>query len=428
MFETVLTRADPSIGGSPLRTVKVWTDHESGARWVFGMHWTPTLDRRSRILLFEQMRQHGLRWCARSGSPGELIGVVPDASVGPIDRGVASAAVAFARHYPNGTHAVRLLVQGQAQWVMATHDGQVLSQTDRWFDEDAPAEALLADLRQRFPDLEVQSVSWPGFETPANWTAPPWLGPQAHARARLQRLPGGIRAQPLGTLLVLTVLVALGVWAGWSWVQSRWALHAPQLPGPTRAIDSPPKATLHAHPVAAVLEVLGQWNDLPLDPPGWALQGVSCQVLGQVARCQAVFRRLRLDTDNGVLAGFLPAGWSISAQSLNETAARLEVPMQGQPIAEIVQRQRDWMVTLQQFSQAIPFIDLGQTHRDHADGLQRVRPVALRLPFRHVHQLGAWTLPVRWLQIGLEVVPGAALDRHAGVLMLQLKGELFVSD
>jgi hypothetical protein len=92
-------------------------------------------------------------------------------------------------------------------------------------------------------------------------------------------------------------------------------------------------------------------------------------------------------------------------------------------------RDSEWIVDLQRHTQRTPFIDLGQTQWIERLGHRtRYRSIAMRLPIREKERLAAWQLPVRWMQLRLEVFPQATLDAYSGGLMLSLKGELLVAD
>lgn len=411
-----------------LHRARIWTDPESRHRWVFGMHWTPTLDRRRRRILLDQLGEQGMRWCASSGSSGELIGVVLDESAGPVDRTVASAALAFASHHLQGTHVIRLSLGGNQHWISASNQGQVVSQTDRWFEDGRQADVLIAELEQRFGDVVVQAVTWADPETEPAPAGLGWLDTTSHALARLHRLRPIAGWGNVLSLSVVLVAFALLAWTGYRAMKSPSPVADSELPTPVV-----PDAfiqngmTLRAHSGADISVLLGHWDRLPLQPPGWLLLELTCSVQERSTRCEATYRRLVLDTDNRALADFAPTGWLVEQRGLNKTALTREIDLPGQTLAVDRERQRDWMVVLQRQSQQTPFIDLGPAQTGVRGGhTVSFRSIAMRLPMRHRDRLVHWHLPVRLTQVRLEVSPGAPIDEHSGALMLQLKGELLV--
>ena len=411
---------------------QVWTDNESGLSWLFGMHWTPTLDRRSRRIFFEQLREQGVRWYATSGKAGELIGVSVDAAAHDLPSHTLCAALAFANQRPDGTHLLLLRYGDTRQWIVGSHQGQVISQTDRWIDYGPLADALILELQRRFKDLTIERIE---IANPMDLRLSellPWIATDAKKLSRLRKVPGLGRARKVvisGGFVILLVL-------GWilyhaifkSDLQSRRELGNQLDAPPEELAQKPPLFEIHGP--EALMGLVNRLEPLPVDPPGWQLQGIDCNLLSQQSHCQARYQRVSRQSDNSQLARFAPPGWSIGVLGLDETLLEISIPIKTDTIQiPLTSQDSGWMVALQRHTQRTPFIDLGQTQTIERMGYRiRYRSITMRLPIRQKERLADWQLPVRWSTLRLDVFPQATLDSYSGSLMLNLRGELLVAD
>jgi len=411
---------------------QVWADEESGMNWLFGMHWTPTLDRRSRRLFFEQLSQQGARWYATSGQTGELIGVSIEAASLDLPSHTRSAAVEFATQHPAGIHLLSVRRPDGRQWITGSHHGHVISQTDRWFGDDLQAEALILELQQRFNDLCVDRIELPAqLDLPLS-TSLPWMGLDAKKTSRLRRVPGlGKSRQSFIFGLLVTLLIL--VWIGYhslfkAFFQASRDLENTPVDAPDELVS--PLPFFEMHTPESLMGLLNRLDPVPVDPPGWQLQSIDCNIAVKQSRCEARYRRISRQSDNSRLAQFAPPGWSIGLLGLDETLLEITIPI----VTYAIQspqgvRGMQWMIDLQRHTQQTPFIDLGQTQTIERKGHRvRIRSIAMRVPVRQKERLAQWQLPVRWSTVRLEVLPQAILDSYSSSLMLSLKGELLVTD
>jgi hypothetical protein len=396
------------------------------------MHWTPTLDRRSRRIFFEQLREQGVRWYATSGQAGELIGVSIDAASRDLPGNTLSAAVSFANQHPAGTHLLSIRRTDGWQWVVGAHQGHVISQTDRWLCDDRQADALVQDLQQRFKDVcVVKLVLSSGSDLDLSASLP-WMSFDTQKTSRLRRLPSSGKVHKglfLGLLLVLLVVMWIGFQTFFKALLP--ANHDLELTPAETTDDSGSKIPLfEIHTPESLKLLLSRLDKVPVDPPGWQLQSIDCKVSEKRSHCESRYRRLSRQSDNSQLAQFAPPGWSIGVLGLDETLLETSFFIETQALQNPPNvRGTHWMIDLQRHSERTPFIDLGQTQTIDRTGQRiRVRSIAMRLPMRHKEMLADWQLPVRWLSVRLEVLPQAILDPYSGSLMLSLKGELLVTD
>ena len=413
--------------GPNLRT---WAVPDHSLRWVFGLQWTATLGRRSRQWLFNQLRRQNLRWYASSGPHGELVGMDMTGRLVFEDGPVFAAAVGYALSRPQGTHLLRLVVTPAQQWVIAVHQGSVLSHTDCWLDAQA-GDALQAGLEQRFSELVVQTVVW---SSESAVTAPlelAFLQATAGESARCRRLRFGVSSEMV--VLAMGVVVCL-IGAGFMWVSLGWWPQTSEATVPAVQADS--EALMPSVYVHDMRDLEPLWQgllQLPVDPDGWILQTVDCALIVDAATCRADYLRRRATTDNVILGARAPEIWRLKPVSLDrsrfESVVRVAAKQLPVRTAESIDAHETWLTTLQRQSAITPNISLGpwQEKKLGADSFLitlRSAEISLRLPVRQLSLLQSWSLPVFWQSVRLDVMPSATVDQHNSYLMLYLKGEL----
>jgi len=421
----------PSISITPWRdhgaSLRTWETPEQSVRWAFGLQWTATLGRRSRRWLFDQLRRQNVRWYVSSGAQGELIGMDMAGLLSLEGAAIYSAAVGYARTCTQGTHLLRLVTSQDRQWVVGVHQGSVLSHTDCWV--DAPTGDLLqASLEQRFADLQVQTVAWPESEaqTPVEGLA--FLQQKAGDVARCRRLRCGVGSGTVWLMLGASVC-ALG--AGFMWLSLGWWPLTKQPSAPSQLVAPEPSLpTVYVHQMTDLAPLWQMLSVLPVDPDGWLLQQVDCHLDAQRAFCRADYRRRRATTDNEALKALAPSAWRLKPVSLDESSYEAHIGVSAQALhQQTLAAVEQWLVTLQRQSATTPALRLGSWREqvlvsgDLSVSL-RSREISLRLPVRQLAALQAWSLPVFWQSIRLEVAPNATVDQHNSYLMLHLKGEL----
>lgn len=425
---------DTEAPGSPWSehgpNLHTWDVPDQSLRWVFGLQWTATLGRRSRQWLFNQLRRQNLRWYASSGAQGELVGMDMNGRLSFEDRPVFAAAVGYALSRPQGAHMLRVVISPVHQWVVGVHQGCVLSHTDSWMDAQA-GDALQAGLEQRFSDLVVQTVFW---STESAMTAPlelDFLHAAVGEAARCRRLRYGVSS---GTIvLALGALVCL-CGAGFMWVSLGWWPQKSNVVLPLKKADTDVlMPSVYVHDMRDLDPLWQGLLQLPVDPDGWILQTVDCELLVAVATCRADYLRRRANTDNAVLGGRAPGLWRLKPVSLDLSRFENSIGVVAKQLsvrsAVAINAQDAWMITLQRQSAITPSISVGpwQEQKLGSDSLLvtlRSAEISLRLPVRQLSLLQSWSLPVFWHSVRLDVVPSATVDQHNSYLMLHLKGEL----
>lgn len=449
-----------------------WRDAKTRLTWVFGMRWFPSLGHKGRRHLYRNLRQQGFGWAVTHGKSLSLVGVQSTQTGVRPTRHTMSAAVAFACAHPQGVHALCLEISGVGVWFVASSQGCVLSETDRWFDTLEQAQEALKPLRERHDPMSYEHVVWSttvvavdgaiatpdhstaeGFAAPPNPTSneghaqsgatvsdvPAFLRGGARKSCQFCKLPAAPSAWPLllafGCLGAAALLVVHRLW----WVPSVPPVRSqPVLPTPMQA------SVIKVHDPDRLNDVFMAWQQLPVDPEGWLLKGVRCRFIDQSFQCVANYQRQRADADNAGLARHAPAGWQFEPQSLDQSQLRRHLPAPTLPtLASALMTTGEGLTRLQQLSAELASTSVGtprplpgSTHSAPLASLDAHRlgqvgqvslvkhAVSMRLALRQRAKLLALRLPMRWQQIDLLLVQGAQIDARHGYVMVALQGDL----
>ncbi len=405
-----------------------WRDAQTRRSWVFGMRWFPSLGNKGRRHLYRNLRQQGFGWAVTHGKTLSLVGVQPLETTTKASRQSLSAAAAFACAHPQGVHALCLEVTGVGVWFVASSQGCVLSETDRWFDTIEQAQMALQPLRERYDPMSYEHVVWSvvaddsgateSVPDAAPLTVPDFLKASPRKDCQFHKLPAAQAAWPLwlalGCLAAATLLVVHRLWL--APISSKEPVRSS-----TRPTVQPIMVKLHrSESLNAVFEA---WHHLPVDPVGWVLSGVQCEVVGQTLSCKAAYERQQPDADNAGLAKQTPAPWHFEPQSLDQAHLRRQVAL------PVVSKQPNTLVTtsqgltrLQRLSANFASIAVGP-ERTTGSAALATRSLSLRLSLRQVKHLLTLDLPVRWKQVDLALVQGAQINERQGYLMVNLQGD-----
>lgn len=473
MVDSLFDQADEAAA-APVRTWR-WRDEQANINWVFGMRWLPALGMQGQRALHRNLRQQGIGWAVNHGTAVRLVGVQSTAEPITVTKHSASAAAAFAITHPEGVHALCLSVQGVGVWFVASAQGCVLSDTDRWFETIEQAETFVQRLRERYEQVQFEARQWvldkqatPNKldESEASEASevlnmqvqkPAFLQAAVSGRCRFNRLPSGWAWWPV---LVLGVAMLIGgALYGYGYVGGQTK---PLVINQEVSLDVSP--AMHVHDIEGLLGLFDAWYALPVDPAGWLLHAVNCRVEQDKAVCRAIYQRRVPGADNEGLRRHQPVGWVFEADSLDRAALKRTIQLLRRPLRAHMHVSRVFALTqLQRFSARVSELVLGSTkvikaggsaahahdnpgglepdglidpsHRDHAARPVSVEPAAsrpissrgvtLRLALRQVGRLRELNLPFRWQRADLAVVHGAQIDERHGYLMLNLQGDFF---
>jgi len=322
-----------------------WRDAQTKCTWVFGMRWLPSLGHKGRRHLYRNLRQQGMGWAVTHGRTLSLVGVQAQQTPTKPQRQMASAAVAFAMAHPQGVHALCLRVAGVGVWFVASSQGCVLSETDRWFQTIEEAQLALQPLRERHDPMSYDELVWSpeavegltktdaeSASTTAPSAAPSFLCAQVIKACQFRKLPSGQSAWPLVMALVCLGLATL-------WVVHRLWI-SPAVPDNRAAFTPPPNPRalqLKVHHNNRLRDLFDAWKSLPVDPSGWVLQRVRCRVEGESVHCHADYQRQKPDADNVGLASHMPRQWQFQPKTLDVATfeRRLLLPVRSRDAAAL---------------------------------------------------------------------------------------------
>jgi hypothetical protein len=325
---------------------------------------------------------------------------------------------------------LRLVITPEHQWLVAVHQGTVLSHTDCWMNAHA-GDALQAGLEQRFSGLVVQTVVWSADNAMRAPLELDFLHATAGDAARCRRLRHGVSGATI--VLALGAIVCL-FGAGLMWISMGWRPQTGEVTVPVTQADTGALIpSVFVHDISDLAPLWQGLLQLPIDPDGWILQTAECALIVDAATCRADYLRRRVTTDNSVLSAHRPGIWRFKPVSLDrssfESTARVAARRLPMPTAVAINAEHTWLTTLQQQSAITPSVSLGpwQEKKLGTDAFVvtlRSAEISLRLPVRQLSLLQSWSLPVFWQTVRLDVMPSATVDQHNSYLMLHLKGEL----
>lgn len=405
-----------------------WRDAQTRRSWVFGMRWFPSLGNKGRRHLYRNLRHQGFAWAVTHGKTLSLVGVQPLAASNKVLRHGLSAAAAFACAHPQGVHALCLEVTGVGVWFVAASQGCVLSETDRWFDTLEQAQMALQPLRERYDPMSYEHVVWSLVADASDPAAsdssvvrpsvPDFLKAKPRRDCQFHKLPAAQAAWPLwlamGCLGAATLLVVHRLWL---------VPLTPKAPETSTARAPVQPLMIRVHSSEALKAVFEAWHPLPVDPAGWVLTGVRCELTGQTLACQAAYERKQPGADNMGLAKHTPKPWQFEPQSLDHAHLRRHVALPliaKQP--HVIATTNQGLTRLQQLSPQFASIAVGPERVVQSAALV-TRSLTLRFSLRQVKRLLRLDLPVRWKQVDLTLVQGAQIDEKQGYLMVTMQGD-----
>ena len=406
---------------------------------IFGMDWTAVVGGQPLKLARKRARLMRATHYLLTGAPAMTVGCVQlERQYFAQSCGIYSAATLFAVAYPSAAVACLVRFEEGGCWMVASHSGSIISDTDRWFADAAAALDALNTIRLRFPNLVVYEEL-----VASSAQMPVWLNDKCSEQARVSayqtaRLGGKSR------VVVMALIGATGVWLNLVQQSSEEGTAVTQTNPGQRWLDTMGRYA-QQHPVhgfADLMRVMAAWRRVPFDPAGWQLLRVQCEPVLSDWSCAAHYRRQHRFALNQHLVAVKPGDWEFHAMALDRATLTWSLPQAGQPLDFSQKPLRvDWMTSLQRLSPLFEHIQLGLAAKlpMHApmDSQGRVlerpaglpnwhqRSLALKGPLRAMTALQELTAPIRWRSATLEVgnISGQELTRSA--LVVQLIGDLF---
>lgn len=416
-----------------------------GVSLVFGMEWFPLLGSRPESQARSLARRRRARQMVISSGGAASVGLLRGRLRKARVQRYCSAAALFAHMHPQGAVAAVVPLPGGKQWLVAAHDGAVMTRGDHLYDASAPMHDTLALLKEAHPGLVL-------LEGPAaNESLLDSLFKAAPENGRpLQKMgPMGLSTP------AFCVLFAAG--AAVITLAGRAVLFGADGPEPEPVVDPTAawksaiaeSAQFHAvHGVAGLQSVLESLHDLPVATADWHLAETDCSPQGMSWNCRARYRR----GDNADNHGFILAArpdWTLSFNPMEGALAAWSVPMQALPLNEVLLRQARQnearlFSALQSMLPAFAELRLEAPQplatRAPRDAQQRLiarppgvkayqrRSVRVQAPLRSLSLLLPEAAHMSWERIVLQVVPVDQPSLRSSGLRVSLSGVLYEVD
>ncbi|WP_420227469.1 hypothetical protein [Pigmentiphaga litoralis] len=288
----------------------------------------------------KKAREHRATHYAHGGERAEAVGVLRFPRGDRPARGTTRycAALAFAQGHARGLHACCVDLPDGRAWLVAAHQGKVLTQTDRVYATPADAHVAL----QALMDRHGAALTLHG-QVPASPAEPfdlTQLGAQL-SPANSLRSVGRVIPTPMIVALAACMLT-VGGRAGWDLIRS-WRSAAQ--PGPSALSGVSPEVAwreafarlasqTRVHTDEGVSAVLAAIVALPMDLGGWQLRGAQCQPHTAVGwQCGAHYQRQRRSATNATFLAARPQGWTESWHPLDGVTASFALADGAEPLA-----------------------------------------------------------------------------------------------
>ncbi|MFA7668119.1 MAG: type 4b pilus protein PilO2 [Burkholderiaceae bacterium] len=412
-----------------------------GLALVFGLEWLPLLgrhpERQARVLGRRQRARH----LVLSSGVAASVGLLHCSLRRRRDLRYYSAAAVFASLHRGGTLAAVLPLPDGRHWLVAVHEGAVMTRSDQLHADPDYAGDTLKLLSAAHPALVMHEESASSLLD--------ILFEAARDEGELTRIRGrfGVPAPFLsGVSLAAVILLGFLLWRA-------------LMPAPVGVSSAPVEsaeaawrnaiaASIQPHAVqgvAGLQSVLDAIHDVPASLAGWQLVEIECTPQGSQWHCLAAYRRSD-DSDN---QGFILAArpdWVLSFDPLDGARVAWSVPMPALPLGAVTlrsayQNERRLVSALQAIRPAFselrldaprpllpqPPRDARQQPFSRPDGIvsfQR-RPLRLQAPLRSISVLLPETVHMSWDRILLQVAPIDQPSLRSSSLRISLSGVLY---
>jgi len=384
---------------------------------IFGMDWAAIVGGQPLKLARKHARLASATHFLLVGASAMTVGCVQlDKQYFAQSGGIYSAAALFSVAYPSAAVACLVRFEEGGCWMVASHSGSIMSETDRWFVDAQSALLALNNIRLRFPHLVVHE----GLIA-SSTQLPAWLNDKCSEQARVvahQAVRLGSKSRVAGLVLIVVV----GLWMKWVDQGFEHSSTVTQIHPDQRWLDALGHYS-QKHPVhgfSDLMQVIDAWRRVPFDPSGWQLLRVQCEPVSIDWSCAAHYRRQHRFALNQHLEAVKPREWEFHALALDRAMLTWSLSHAAQSLDFAREPSRvDWMTSLQRLSPLFEHIQLGLSAKlsmtapldSQGQALERPvglpnwhqRSLALKGPLRALTALHELTAPVRWRSATLEV-------------------------
>lgn len=415
----------------------------AGAVLVFGLTWEPVIGSNGRA--------QALRASRRARSSHMVFSSAVMASVGHASletkrrkgMNMYSAAQCVASMHTGGSVLLLARIEGQGIWMLACHEGTVVSRTDCFCDNLDQVERIVEELRQIYSQLQIIDA----LANPENFSLEMLLE-QAGKNSQLELITS-----------VRNLFAGYGHWLFYLFIASGVAYWV--FPSRSENTLSVHMQSLDAHAIwsEATDQVLGQKQSgvvgakallqtlyqVPANIKGWSLLHVICQAQGARWDCQSAYTRGHKGVDNETFFRSMPAAWQVQVVALDQIRVRWHIEHLDAPLKLAVLQSRDatnrgLVSALQRIEPAFERISLGQAEalqvvpslQDSATVVARPlsipgvarRSLELSGPLRSVALLQAHAHSISWNRIELAYRPETVVGLRESRMHIVLTGDI----
>lgn len=420
--------------------------HPQGVCLVFGLDWLPIVGGEPEKLALRRARSLNATHFLVLGEPGAVVGCSAiqfeadrtKSLGGERARRLYSAAALFAMKYPIGIVAGIYHLPASGYWMVAVNAGRVLAQTDRWFATLDQADAAMAALGDRFPNLQAMPL-----EMLTEAALPDWAREAPQERVRLKRLSMTSVFWTRFSFFAFFVASSFGIWALLSPAPVPLAQSAEHADTQWKAVMDRFATSHPIHHPTHMFQVLNAWKKTPLQPGGWRLNQVLCESSNLDWHCAARYQRFKKLARSEQLDAAKPEGWHIELIDMDHAVLRWQVLGAAslfEPLSPAIPL-KEWMSYLQGVTPVFDSIQIGTGTQIilpaplDEQGMAFDRPayikplkrrsIAIKGPLRSMVALKGLSVPVRWRSVHLEVGTPRGRGISSSGLMVHLLGEVF---
>jgi len=293
---------------------------------VFGMTWEPVIGSRPERESIERVKGWKATHYIPAGDHSTMVGLVKlpaeKKRKKKEKRSLYSPAIIFAESHPVGAHGLTVDLQDGSTWVIASHDGVVISGTDVVCETRDDAALVIASLKDRYPEVKM-GVSKALSPPSSKHTNTALL---REVKTSLESIPPWMRY----AFIVLFALIAYDkgtdLWRKHAAAQDQ-ALNVEQYVDTSaewkKALDIWQKGIRVDGPVGltALFENL---LETPIQVEGWGLRSIECIPSTKGWSCTGNYDRLVLGTNISLFVG-APKGWRVNWQSLDKASLSWDI-------------------------------------------------------------------------------------------------------
>lgn len=411
---------------------------------VFGLHWVPLITGPASRAAYQMARRHRASHMVVAGESARSVGLAAERGRG--QEALHSAAQNVARLYASGTVALLLELQPACYWLVAVHEGAVVARTDRLYSCQDEAAAVLDELKQAYPQLQVL-----GAGKVAALPTLPIIAAASDAQTQLVKVKRWNPVFPAPVQWFALALILVFV------IPRLWTVLRPARATavPVAAVDPVSAwqqalsgATRHVtvHGVQGTQLLLNSLYTVPVRLAGWELVDVNCVARPQAWRCLARYDRRDAKASNEHFLALAASPWSIEFESIDRAHAVWVLPVAALPLAVHVLKtstdnERHLFSSLQSIRTVFTQMQWGkpmavkvEPPRDeqnrvierpaHIPGYL-TRPVQIQGPLRSASLLLPYTESLSWKQVLLSVHKSDSASLTRSRLNVSFQGDLY---